>query len=132
MNLRALTRRLDKIEAQQLEHRNASEQQLLYTLAMIGVPVRTDAPFTRGQRTVLSWPRRLSLEEWEAQAMPYLEKSFSEARDDCRTTAATTRDADPADVTHRYKPSVGPHVEPKRVLTPEQRAASALLTLRRW
>jgi hypothetical protein len=61
------------------------------------------ASLTIGQRTVLRWPRMLSLDEFEAVAAPMQDALIEAGREDCRL-----REGDPGpkgleDVTHRYR-----------------------------
>src|ERR1044071_3375903 len=105
MKLGTLTRKIAKLETQVRERGNATERHLLYQFAMLGVPVRAGAPFTRGQRTVLIWPRRLSVKDWDAAASMSQMKLMADTREEFAPVAAPLLGPEHDDVTHKYKPS---------------------------
>ena len=56
------------------------------------------------KRTIGAWPCILGYDEWEALALPHQERLCSDTRGN-ETVVITESLPDPADVTHRYKPT---------------------------
>lgn len=85
-------------------------QRAAYVIALYGGTVSETErqQFTRAQRTILSWPRIPTMDEWETSAIVLQNKLVADSyedREDRSKREPVVIGKDPAEVSDRYKPS---------------------------
>jgi hypothetical protein len=104
----ATLKRIAKLDAPLQESRNRVAYGIALQNGTGAVVEMQRQQFTRAQRTILAWPRMLSCDEWEALASVHQDQLIASSHEDRGRPSPSTVvivGPDPADVTHRYKPS---------------------------
>lgn len=111
----ATLRRLQRLDAPL----QAARLQAVYAVALAegvdAVPVETRRTFTRGQRTVLSWPPIADADTWELLAVAAQERLISDAREDREPAVSRL----PAPSSPLPRTLVGPELERETITQAE-------------